>query len=508
MKNIQLYVTDLDGTLLNENAVLSKYSRDELNRLLKTEKITFFTARSYCAAKKILAEVNWNLPCVVNNGAFIVDYKTGDIMEGVYIDNRIVKRILSAAEKLKLSFIMMCMYRNEEKMIYSPLNNQGIYRYIEQRKEKSDQRLLEWKDDMDIDELQIFSLQFVDCCEKLRALQKELEKFDVRTYLDKEIYIEGYYYLNINNKEATKENALLKMVKMLGIPMENVMTFGDQINDLRMLKVAGIGVAVENGNDELKKEADVIIGANVENSVVKYIREVAENQKSAGKVVFWDCDGTILHQNESFRDSLVKALTDNGYEITESEAKEHLKRACSWYFPEKSFTNRTGELWWEDLFSKLTLLLDIKKVPADMRKKLMKDFKDNVICFPYVKYEGVADILSYCKMKGYHNFLLSSNFPELNEVITRLGWDEYFDGYCLSSVIGYEKPRKELYLYAYEQAGKPTKSYMIGDNPIADMKGAKSAGMCTVLVHQRGEKYSDADYSVEDMAEIKEIIKD
>lgn len=80
-------------------------------------------------------------------------------------------------------------------------------------------------------------------------------------------------------------------------------------------------------------------------------------------------------------------------------------------------------------------------------------------------------------------------------------WD--FDGYFLSSMIGYEKPRKELYSYAYEKAGRPAKAYMIGDNPVADMKGAKSVGMRTVLVHGRGGKYPDTDLSVEDMDEIK-----
>ena len=270
---MKLYVTDLDGTLLNEKAELSEYSRNELNRLLQTEKITFCTARSYGVTQKILDGVKWVLPCVVNNGAFIIDYKSGCIIEGAYIDNDIVKKILKLSEMLNLSCIILCMYENEEKMIYSNLNNAGIYEYIEQRKKRQDKRLLVWEDFAKIDELKIFSLQFVDSYEKIKALQTEIKKYDVITYFDKDIYVDGYYYLNVNNKEATKENALLKIVDLLGLSMKEVTVFGDQINDLEMLKMAGVGVAVDNANEELKEVADTIIGSNTKNSVVKYINE-------------------------------------------------------------------------------------------------------------------------------------------------------------------------------------------------------------------------------------------
>lgn len=274
---MKLYVTDLDGTLLDDKAELSDYTRNELNRLLETKKITFFTARSYSVAERILEGVKWKLPCAVNNGAFIIDSKTGYIIEGFYLDNDIVNSILAVAEKLDLSCILLCMYKNEEKMIYSNLNNEGIYEYIRQRKNKKDDRLFEWKDKLNFEMVQVFSLQFVDSYDKLKKLQNKIEKYNVMTYLDREIYVEGYYYLNINSKEATKENALLKIINLLGVSMKDVTVFGDQINDLKMLQMAGTGVAVDNANEDLKKVADKIIGSNKENSVVKYISEQLEN---------------------------------------------------------------------------------------------------------------------------------------------------------------------------------------------------------------------------------------
>ena len=88
---MKLYVTDLDGTLLDINAEISPESAEQLNRLLLEKNITFFTARSMSVVKKIFNEVKWKLPCVVNNGAFIVDYSTGNYISEQYIDEENVK---------------------------------------------------------------------------------------------------------------------------------------------------------------------------------------------------------------------------------------------------------------------------------------------------------------------------------------------------------------------------------------------------------------------------------
>ena len=72
-------------------------------------------------------------------------------------------------------------------------------------------------------------------------------------------------------------------------------------------------------------------------------------------------------------------------------------------------------------------------------------------------------------------------------------------------MVGYEKPRKELYDYAINLAGNPDICYMIGDNPIADIGGAKNAGITAVAVHECRE--SEADYYFETLSEIFEILK-
>lgn len=64
--------------------------------------------------------------------------------------------------------------------------------------------------------------------------------------------------IEITSRLATKANALSHLCATLGIARENVLAMGDRDNDLPMLEFAGIGVAMENGEDHIKSAADII----------------------------------------------------------------------------------------------------------------------------------------------------------------------------------------------------------------------------------------------------------
>lgn len=122
----------------------------------------------------------------------------------------------------------------------------------------------------------------------------------------------------------------------------------------------------------------------------------------------------------------------------------------------------------------------------------------------YRLYEDAEGVLRECMEKGYTNYILSNNFPELPVVVENLGLGKYFAGYFVSSAVGYEKPRVELFQRALQAAGNPGIRYMIGDNPIADIRGGHDVGMRTVLVHMAGG--SGADWRCERLAEIPALL--
>ena len=73
----QLYISDLDGTLLQDDATLSSFARQQLTRLIEADvQITFATARSIVSASQILQGVSFRLPAICVNGTYISDFHT------------------------------------------------------------------------------------------------------------------------------------------------------------------------------------------------------------------------------------------------------------------------------------------------------------------------------------------------------------------------------------------------------------------------------------------------
>lgn len=222
------------------------------------------------------------------------------------------------------------------------------------------------------------------------------------------------------------------------------------------------------------------------------------------KAIFWDSDGTLLYGNESFKISFLRACKERGYEADDATVKEFMRKTCSWYIPEKDHSHRSGEEWWEDLLDKLRLFckdLGVRDCDVEI---LCQSFRKKVIDYEYEAYSDAGETLAYFHSIGYENYILSNNFPELQEVFERLGLAEHVSGVFTSAAIGYEKPRTEAFQYAIRQAGYPQICYMVGDNPKADYQGGMNAGMKAVLVHSRP---LNDELSCGELSELKEIIK-
>lgn len=80
--------------------------------------------------------------------------------------------------------------------------------------------------------------------------------------------------VEINHENANKGEALLALAEHLNIPREAVMAFGDGLNDITMIRDAGIGVAMGNAEEEIKAVADRITANNDEDGVAAVIEEL------------------------------------------------------------------------------------------------------------------------------------------------------------------------------------------------------------------------------------------
>ena len=85
-----LYVSDLDGTLLRSNEVTSKYTNQVINSLVEEGMIfSYAMARSLVSAKKVTEGINAKIPLIVYNGAFVIDNITEKILIANYFDDSV-----------------------------------------------------------------------------------------------------------------------------------------------------------------------------------------------------------------------------------------------------------------------------------------------------------------------------------------------------------------------------------------------------------------------------------
>lgn len=210
-----------------------------------------------------------------------------------------------------------------------------------------------------------------------------------------------------------------------------------------------------------------------------------KEKREKKKAIFWDCDGTLVRDNESFKCSLMRAFQEFGYYVSEEAVKNFLKDACSWNKPEEDHGDANGEEWWERLLGGMRVFCEAQGTsPADA-VSVCNAFRKNVVSYEYEVYPDAKSVLQHFTEKGYKHYIISNNFPELREVFVRIGLDEEISDYFISASVGYDKPRKEMYEYAIEKAGNPNVCYMVGDNPVADYEGSLNAGLKPILVHKK-----------------------
>jgi len=85
-------------------------------------------------------------------------------------------------------------------------------------------------------------------------------------------------FLEVTSSKAGKGNALISLAEKLGIPIEETVAVGDNLNDLSMIRAAGLGVAVGNAVPALKEAADLVIPSVAEGGVADLIDRILRDE--------------------------------------------------------------------------------------------------------------------------------------------------------------------------------------------------------------------------------------
>ena len=272
-----LYVSDLDGTLLDRRHRIPAHTADALNALLsKGMLFTFATASSWHSAHVVTEGLSPALPWIVHNGAMLCDGKTGSRTDQTTFTDRERREILSRSEALGLWPLSYGILGNEEKVFYLEdiPRHPGMEYYIDHR--RGDKRLTPVKTREELLQGETCYFTFIHDREALLPLWEDVRDLPfVSLTFQQELY-QKEYWLEITSKEATKAQAALRLKERLGC--QRLVAFGDALNDLPLFEAADESYAVANAMPEVRAAATGVIGANEEGGVARFLLERFERE--------------------------------------------------------------------------------------------------------------------------------------------------------------------------------------------------------------------------------------
>jgi len=266
-----LFVTDLDGTLLNNDEKLSEYTVNTINELIeKGMCFSYATGRSLVSATKVLGGLTTNIQVITKNGIFIENAHTKEKIYSLNFSTEEKQIIMEILEKY-----------SSVSLVYGYINGVEKKSWIKGKENEALKHELEsWIDDPryrpvnDFKSLfygDIFHVNSVGKRDDLEKVYEDLTKIgNFNCLLQKEYYSE-HYWCEILPKNATKGNTILKLKEILRC--DKIVTFGDGINDIPMFKISDECYAVENAMEELKKHATGIILSNNDNGVARWLKD-------------------------------------------------------------------------------------------------------------------------------------------------------------------------------------------------------------------------------------------
>ena len=266
-----LYISDLDGTLLNSQGKISNDSIKIINNLINKGMIfTYATARSLVSATPVTLGLTKNLPLIIYNGTFIVNGATGKILYKNVFDDSLVNIVKEVMEAHKIKPMVYAIVNEKERVTIINENlHPGVQYYLDNR--KNDYRMKLTHDQDTLYQGEVFYFTLIGDYKDLQPVYESLKGYpDFNLTFQQEIYREEYW-LEIMPKSASKASAILKLKELLNC--DEIISFGDAINDLPMFKISDQCYAMANAVTPLKQQATAVIKSNDEDGVAQWLKE-------------------------------------------------------------------------------------------------------------------------------------------------------------------------------------------------------------------------------------------
>lgn len=268
-----LYISDMDGTLLSKQAELSEYSINGLNTLLtQGMHFTVATARTIATVAPLLAKVAIDLPVILMNGVAIYDLAEKRYINFYEIKPTAVDFLLKTLKKHDIYGFLYKIVDNEMLPLYERITSNHMQQFMDERKQKFNKRFQQIGNFQNLSRDAVIYFSVCDKEEHLRDFYEEIVRNpELHTEFYRDIYSADYWFLEISSPQASKYHAVEFLKKQYGF--DQIISFGDNLNDLSMFAGSDRCFAVANAKEQVKAQAEAVIGSNEEDGVVHWLLE-------------------------------------------------------------------------------------------------------------------------------------------------------------------------------------------------------------------------------------------
>lgn len=266
----RIIALDLDGTLLTQTKQILPESLDVLAEAQQNGvKVVIVTGRHHIAIKPFYQALKLDTPALCCNGTYIYDFQQRQVVKSNPLTLPQTLRVIELLREYKVHSLM---YTDSAMTYEVPDDNIARWGVWSSRLPESQRpNIIQVK-------------QFDDTAKEARAIWKfattsndisSLQKFSgvIEGELGLTCEFSWHNQMDIAQSGNSKGNLLKSWVEQQGLAMDNVIAFGDNFNDISMLEMAGLGVAMENSADDIKASADLVTTSNEAPGIANIIRE-------------------------------------------------------------------------------------------------------------------------------------------------------------------------------------------------------------------------------------------
>lgn len=282
---LQLIASDMDGTMLNDQMVIPDYNIAAIKHA-QEKGVNFIvcTGRSFKEVKPLLDQAGVVCPVITLNGALVLD-ENGKTLSSAPLSDQLAQKIMVILKKAGLYFEVIT-----SNGVCSDNKAARIENFAELLSSIDATTPFKLAVSLASARMELMNINYVDNYYDL-VTDPHIQLFkivafspagqaglaDVKAKIAKNqslvITSSGSNNIEINHINAQKGIAVQAYADRLNIPIDNVMTMGDNNNDLSMIKAAGISYAMKNSTDEIKMAANHLAARNTENGAGKAIEE-------------------------------------------------------------------------------------------------------------------------------------------------------------------------------------------------------------------------------------------